>query len=81
MAHLTFFTRKGCHLCDVALEALEPFRARYDFSFEIIDLDHQASAEKLTKYTDQVPVIELDGRKIMKYRVEPERLQRLLDLA
>ncbi len=80
MGRITFYTRAGCHLCDVALTRLEPFRARGEISIEVVDLDREALPEKLAAYTNEVPVVELEGRKIMKYRVDTERLRRLLDL-
>ena len=80
MGRITLYSRAGCHLCDVALTTLEPFRSRGEISIEVVDLDREALPEKLAAYTNEVPVIELEGRKIMKYRVDTERLRRLLDL-
>ena len=78
MRTLTLFTRDGCHLCDVALEELERIRDKLPFSLEIVDLDREAPPEKRALYDWEVPVIELDGRKIMKYHVDEARLVRLL---
>jgi glutaredoxin len=78
MRTLTLFTRDGCHLCDVALEELERIREKLPFSLEIVDLDREAPPEKRALYDWEVPVIELDGRKIMKYHVDEARLARLL---
>ena len=44
----------------------------------IVDLDRQASPEKRKAYDWEVPVVELEGKKIMKYRVDEQRLVRLL---
>jgi glutaredoxin len=79
MPHLVFYTRKDCHLCEVALGALRPLQTRYGFSLQVVDLD-TAAPDKLAAYDEQVPVVELDGRKIMKYRIDTARLQRLLDI-
>lgn len=78
MKTLTFFTREGCHLCDEALAALEDVRRALPFRLDVVDLDHEAPAEKRALYDWEVPVIELDGRKIMKYHVDTARLTRLL---
>jgi len=78
MRTLTLFTRDGCHLCDVALEELERIREKLPFSLEIVDLDREAPPEKRALYDWEVPVVELDGRKIMKYHVDEGRLVRLL---
>lgn len=77
MKVLTLFTRDGCHLCDDALATLERLQSALSFRLEIIDLDREASADKRALYDWEVPVIELDGRKIMKYHVDEARLARL----
>ena len=75
---LTFFTRKGCHLCDVALADLAPFVNSGRVTVTVVDLDEEADRDKQLAYTNDVPVVELRGRKIMKYRIDSERLERLL---
>ena len=81
MKRITLFTREGCHLCDVAHHALERVREASPFDFDVIDLDREAPPDKLAAYTSEVPVVELEGRKIMKYRVDEARLLRLLTAA
>ena len=79
MTHrLTFYTRRACHLCDEALSVVARVRERVPCELEMIDLDTQASPEKLAAYDWEVPVVELNGRKIMKYTVDEARLLRLL---
>jgi glutaredoxin len=77
---LTLFTRDDCHLCHEAQRALERLRDARPFRLEVVDLDREAPAEKKLAYDWEVPVIELDGKKIMKYRVDEARLIRLLEL-
>lgn len=77
---VTLFTREECHLCHVALEELERIRGRHPFLLEVVDLDRDAPAEKRAAYDWEVPVVELDGKKVMKYRVDEARLIRLLEL-
>ncbi|MDI1477190.1 glutaredoxin family protein [Polyangium sp. y55x31] len=78
MKTITLYTRVRCHLCDVAEEALERVRLTEPFELVVLDLDREAPAEKRAAYDWDVPVVELDGRKIMKYRVDEARLLRLL---
>ena len=81
MNHLiTFYTRERCSLCDKAKAVVDRVRATHDFELEVLDLDKEASPDKLAAYTHEVPVVELDGRKIMKYEVDEARLVRLLSL-
>ncbi|MEQ9321839.1 MAG: glutaredoxin family protein [Polyangiaceae bacterium] len=79
MPRLDFYTRKDCHLCDEALAELARIRKDHPFELSIIDLDTEAPADKRQAYDWEVPVVELDGRKIMKYRIDEARLLRLLD--
>jgi len=72
------FTRKQCSLCVKAHDALERVRAVHPFALDVVDLDAEATPEQKAAYDIEVPVVELDGRKIMKYRVDEARLLRLL---
>ncbi len=78
MKTLTFYTREQCGLCDEALEIVEKVRRTVPFELVLVDLDRDASIEKKTAYDWDIPVIEIDGRKMMKHRVDEARLLRLL---
>ena len=75
---VTLFTREKCHLCHVAHADLERMRATMPFDLVVVDLDREAPAEVRALYDHEVPVVELEGRKVMKYRVDQPRLLRLL---
>jgi glutaredoxin len=70
---LTLYTRPGCHLCEVAVEALERIGERF------IEVDISGDPELEAEYGDRIPVIMLDGKEHGYWRVEEERLRR--DLA
>ncbi|HZO15306.1 MAG TPA: glutaredoxin family protein [Polyangiaceae bacterium] len=78
MKRIVFYTRDDCHLCSDALSELARVRSEIPFELDVVDLDREASPEKRALYDWEVPVVELDGRKIMKYRVDADRLRRLL---
>ncbi len=78
MKTVTFYTRDNCHLCDEALELVERVRQTEPFELVLVDLDREASPDKKTAYDWDIPVIEIDGRKLMKHRVDEGRLLRLL---
>ena len=78
MSAITLFTRKQCSLCDKAYDALARVREAHPFELTVVDLDVEATPEKKAAYDMEVPVVELEGRKIMKYRVDEARLRRLL---
>jgi len=75
---VTLFTRHDCHLCDEARRALDRVRAEHPFELSIVDLDREASTEKRAAYDWEVPVVEVEGRKVFKYRIDEARLIRLL---
>ncbi len=65
---VTLYTRAGCCLCDDAKRVLADARRRADFDYEELDID--ADDDLRRRYTDEVPVIAIDGVKAFKYRVE-----------
>lgn len=78
MKTLTFYTRENCHLCDEALEVVHQVRTKTPFELVVVDLDLEASPEKKKAYDWDIPVLEIDGRKMMKHRFDEARLLRLL---
>jgi glutaredoxin len=71
---LTLITRAGCHLCDVAKEAMDRVSAATGERWRERDVD--ADLELVREYGDRVPVILLDGREHGYWRVEEDRLLR-----
>ena len=70
------YSRKGCHLCEVVKETLAKLERRGGFSWREVDVD--ADAELHHRFTDEVPVIFIDGKKSFKYHMnEREFLRRL----
>lgn len=69
-------TRQGCHLCDVALAVVEAVCAEVGEDFTAVDID--GTAELRRRYTDDVPVVSVDGCVIARWRVAPEALRAAL---
>ena len=74
---VTVFTRHGCHLCEVAIETLESMKVELDFTIEKKYIDGNQELEKL--YSEQVPVIQIDGEHHDFWRVDPERFRSCLE--
>lgn len=74
MSRLTLITRPGCHLCDVAKEAMN--RVAADTGEDWVELNVESDIGLEREYGDRVPVILLDGREHGYWRVEEERLRR-----
>lgn len=73
---VTLYTRKGCHLCEIVKESLTKLQKRAGFSLREIDVDADAETHRL--YTDEVPVVFINGRKAFKYRMDEKDFLRKL---
>lgn len=76
---LTLITRPGCHLCEVAKEALD--RVATTAGERWVELDVTDDLELEREYGDRLPVVLLDGREHGYWRVEETRLLRDLTAA
>ena len=74
---VTVYSRHGCHLCEVAVSALELLRNELDFDIEERFIDGDTVLEKA--YGEKVPVIHIDGEHHNFFRVDPERFKASLD--
>jgi len=77
-AAVTLYGRPGCHLCDVAREALE--RVRADTPFELREIDIEGDDELFKRYLERIPVVCLDGEELFEYHVDEPALRRRLSL-
>jgi len=71
---LTLLTRPGCHLCDVAKEAMDRISSRTGEQWVEIDITNDPALED--EYGMRIPVVLLDGKEHGYWRVEEERLLR-----
>ena len=77
MTVVTVYSRKNCHLCDVALETLESVEAELDFEIEKIFIE--GNEELTNKYGEEVPVIHIDGVHHDMFRVDLVRFRSSLE--
>lgn len=78
---IRLFGRQACHLCDEAARVIDdvtaPDGVRIDgVHVEKVDVD--ADPVLARTYGGFVPVVTINGRRHAKYRVEPDRLRRVL---
>jgi glutaredoxin len=74
MAHqITIYSRKGCHLCEVAREKIDELQPEFGYHVEEIFID--GNHDLVEKYGEQVPVIHIDGRPHDFFRVNEERFR------
>ncbi len=70
------YTRARCHLCETVKETLTRLQTRANFRWREVDID--ADADLCRRFTDEVPVVFIDGRKAFKYHMdEVEFLRRV----
>ena len=70
------YSRKGCHLCEIVKEKLTKLERRGGFRWREVDVETDELLRR--QFTDEVPVVFIDGRKAFKYRLnEQEFLKKL----
>ena len=75
---LTLVVRQGCHLCEVAegnlARVLDRFSAEYPdsgYEVELAEIDSNAEFEK---YTDEIPVLLINGKQVAFWRIDEDRV-------
>ncbi|MFY1696174.1 MULTISPECIES: glutaredoxin family protein [unclassified Solwaraspora] len=69
---LTLITRSGCHLCEVAREAIARVAAQTGEEWVELDVDSDIELER--DFGERLPVVLLDEREHGYWRVEEDRL-------
>jgi glutaredoxin len=65
------YSRKNCHLCEVAKEVVESARNEVEFELEVEIIDGNAELEKL--YGEEVPVTMINGKRHDYFKVDRAR--------
>jgi glutaredoxin len=73
---LTLVTRKGCGLCDEMKELVDAIAPEFGCLVELRDIE--AAPQLESQFSDEVPVLFVNGRKAFKYRVTARQLRRRL---
>lgn len=76
MHDVVLYSRKGCHLCQIVKESLTKLERRGSFTWREVDVD--ASEELRRQFTDEVPVVFIDGKKAFKYKMDEREFLRVL---
>ena len=77
MTVVTVYSRKNCHLCEVAVESLESVKSELKFYINKVYID--GDTELIHKYGEEVPVIHIDGKHHDIFRVDLERFRSSLE--
>jgi glutaredoxin len=73
---VVLYKKPGCHLCDYAKAVILAARRQIDFEFREIDIGLDAELFDLYKF--DIPVVEIDGRRAFKHRVDADALREKL---
>ena len=73
---LVLYTRAQCHLCTDMLAAAQPIAAAHGVEIEPVDIDRDPDLRQ--RYHVRIPVLELDGREVARYHLDPHALERAL---
>jgi len=76
MRQVVLYTKEGCHLCEVAKATIMGLRREVDFTLREIDIT--TDPELFDEHRYDIPVVEVDGLRAFKHRVDARALlQRL----
>lgn len=73
---VTVYSREGCHLCADALDVVSRVCQETGEQFLVVDID--GSLDLVEKFSDYVPVVEVDGIQQGFWRIDEARLRRAL---
>lgn len=76
MKRVTFYTKPGCHLCDVARSVVLEVQMKMCFHLEVVNIRQDAAARE--KYKNDVPVILVDDIEIARHRLSQDVLEQAL---
>ncbi|MFH1844257.1 MAG: glutaredoxin family protein [bacterium] len=73
---LRIYSKPDCCLCDVAKERLLELQTELGFVLEEIDIS--TAPELLDRYGEIIPLVELAGEELCRYRVNRKRIRKRL---
>lgn len=78
MRSITLYSRKGCHLCEIARAEMERIALGDQVSISIDEVFIDGNSELESEYGFMVPVIHIDGVMHGYGRIEEVRFRRAL---
>ncbi len=75
-AHLTVYSKPGCHLCEEALRTLTHLQAQTPFTLEEINIEDDPKL--FAEYGEQIPVILFNSEFLSEYIVDEDQVRKRL---
>lgn len=76
VAQIEVLTKRGCHLCEQMLATSAEVSA--EFGLQVTEVDVTDDPELLDRFAEELPVLRIDGAVRDFWRVDPQRLRRML---
>lgn len=73
---VTLYSRPGCHLCEEAKAQMAPLLRKFGARLREVNIDQDPILRE--RYTNDVPVVFLGGRKVAKHRLNVQQFRRRL---
>jgi glutaredoxin len=71
------YSKPDCHLCDAAKAVI--LEIQKDIPIEISEIDITQHPALFEEFKEQIPVVFINGRKAIKYRVDAHEFRKKLD--
>jgi glutaredoxin len=78
-AQVTLYTRRGCHLCEAAKQAMLAAGCERQYTLREIDID--LDPELTRRYGWDIPVVLINGVETFRHRLTPSEFKRELNRA
>jgi glutaredoxin len=78
LPRVTLYSRPGCHLCDVAREAILATRSD-GAQFELEEIDIESDDELHAAYLERIPVVAVEGELVSELALDADALRSRLD--
>lgn len=75
-AEVILYTRSGCHLCDEAKRAID--NAGCAEAYTLIEVNIETSDQLMNWYSNDIPVITINGVEAFRHRVNSDEFRRKL---
>jgi len=77
--HLTLIGKPGCHLCDDAEVVVETVLASVNSKVTLTRKNILEDDELFARYSEEIPVLLINGKVHNYWRIDAERLREALD--
>ncbi len=76
---LTLVGKPGCHLCDDAEAVIESVLVDFAGKVSLKKLNILEDEELFARYSEEIPVLLINGKVHNYWRIDPQRLREALD--